>query len=64
MIKVETLEKNYNLSNIANIKKFIEEERNDQNFKKQVYTMVQVNSPCNVIISSSSRKKCARALVK
>ena len=61
---MKTLERNYNASNIDDIKKFIAEERVDPNFKKQVYTMVQVNSPCKVHVSSSSRKKCARALVK
>lgn len=55
---------NYGNSNIQNVQKQMSEKRQMGSRTQQVYTLIQVNSPCAVTISKASRRICAGALMK
>jgi predicted transcriptional regulator len=55
---------NFDEANIADIRKKWDEEKKNGTIKRQVYTMVQSNAPCEVEITEESRRLCAEALLK
>lgn len=55
---------NYGESNIEAVRAKMSAKRQGESRSKQVYTLIQINSPCEVKISERSRKICARALMK
>lgn len=55
---------NYGRSNIATVRESLQKKRHSQSRSKQVYTMIQVNSPCEVTISEESKRICASTLMK
>ena len=55
---------NFDEANIANIRKKWAEEKKNGTIKRQVYTLIQSNAPCDVEITEESRRLCAEALLK
>ena len=55
---------NYNQDNIAAVDKFLEGSDKGDKYLRRTYTMVQTNTQCVVKISSESRKKCAKSLIR
>jgi hypothetical protein len=55
---------NFDEANIADVRKRWDEEEKNGPIKRQVYTMVQSNAPCEVKITEESRRLCAEALLK
>ena len=55
---------NYGQLNITAVRESLQRKRQNQTRSKQVYTMIQVNSPCEVTISDESKRICASALMK
>lgn len=52
---------NFDQVNINKIRSSLKEERNGSD---EAYTMVQVNSPCEVKVPRKSREICAESLMK
>ena len=53
---------NFDDENIYNIRKNMEAQKNKE--MPKIYTLVQTNAPCKVIVKESSRKKCVEALLR
>ena len=62
----QTIEVNYDVANIADIRAAWDEERSTTGIiQHQAYTMVQTNAPCDVkTITKESRKACVEALLR
>ena len=54
---------NFDEANIADIRKAWAEEEKNGTIQHKVYTMVQANAPCEVVITEESRRLCAEALL-
>lgn len=55
---------NYDNKNIESIRRLIEIEESHGVSNKSAYTMLQKNASCEVNITESSRKKCAKAIIQ
>ena len=55
---------NYNDINLEDARAALRREKEDTSPIKQVYTMAQANSPCEVKVTKASRKICIAALLK
>lgn len=51
---------NFNDANLESVEKHISEY--SQSSSKEIYTMVQLNSPCRVVVTDTSRKKFTKTL--
>lgn len=60
--ELEYVLQNFDEENIDNIRKNIETPQNTR--KRKIYTLVQDNAPCDVVIKETSRKKCVDSLLK
>lgn len=58
------LMENFNEANIEEIRSVIERERTHGPVIEKAYTMVQVNSACDVEVTKESRRICADALLR
>lgn len=54
----------FDQENIDAIDKLLNEETDENTRLKKAYTLIQKNSGTNVKITSESRKKCAKLLLK
>ncbi len=55
---------NFDEENIVNVKNSLAAERDHGTSNRKVFTMVQDNSSCDVVIKVKSRKKCVQSLLK
>lgn len=55
---------NYGTENINSVRKMLEDESQRDVMGEKAFTMIQKNSHCEVDISETSRKKCARAIIQ
>jgi hypothetical protein len=55
---------NFDEANIADIRKKWGEKKKNGTIRRQVYTMVQSNAPCEVEITEESRRLCTEALLR
>lgn len=54
----------YNDENLEEVKEILIKEKEDTSSLSQVYTMVQINSPCEVTVTKKSRNICVAALLR
>ncbi|MGN0486432.1 MAG: hypothetical protein ACI4GB_04295 [Acutalibacteraceae bacterium] len=55
---------NFDNDNINNVRAHLNSEKNQGIGMHKIFTLVQDNSACKVIIKKSSREKCVKSLLK
>lgn len=60
----KSLIENFDERNIEQIRAVIEQEKVNGPRVEKAYTMVQMNSPCEIEVTEQSRKICVNALLK
>lgn len=58
----EIVVRNFDNENIASVRERLNSPKNQDSHK--IYTLVQDNSACKVVIKKSSREKCVKSLLK
>lgn len=55
---------NYGTENIDSVRRMLAAESKSDVRDEKAFTMIQKNASCEVNISETSRKKCARAIIQ
>lgn len=55
---------NYGTENIDSVRRMLADESKSDVMGEKAFTMIQKNASCEVEISETSRKKCAKAIIQ
>ena len=55
---------NFDSDNINNVRAHLNSDKNQSRGMQKIFTLVQDNSACKVVIKKTSREKCVKSLLK